>query len=626
MKHHTITIASLTGKGAAVARNLRDYLSGEPGCRVEIISAREGEGLLKVPSIAGHVRQEFMNRDAFIFIGSLGICVRAIAPVIGDKRCDPAVVNCDENGLFVQPVLSGHRGGANDLALRLSRHLGAQPVVTTSSDVQGLWPLDILGRQEGWSVEPWGSRSMTFMMADYVNHARTALLLDVRDRVTEMLERTKPEFVDIYYDYRAIPFDSYALLLAVTHRRYEPPVPAVFYRPKVLCVGLGCEKNIDPRGFIDAFEAGFLQLGLSPLSIRSLGSIDLKADEPAFVELSGKLQIPFHCFSAEDLGRVDGVPNPSATVMRKIGVPSVAEAASALLAGSAGWIAEKRKCAIPGAAAGSPRFFTMAVSLAAGAAREGLIAIVGAGPGDPELITLRGRRFLEKADLILYAGSLVPEKLTHAARPGALVRSSAGMALEEQLELMNRFYRSGRFVVRLHTGDPSIYGAIQEQMAWFEEHDMRYEIVPGVSSFQAAAAALHAEFTIPETVQTIILTRAAGRTPVPEKERLCELARSQSTMCIYLSAGIAASVQDELLRHYSPDTPVAVCYRLTWDDEHILRGELSRLAELVGMTGKSNTVLLVVGAALGARGKRSKLYDPAFAHGFRDSAGEAVRA
>lgn len=200
------------------------------------------------------------------------------------------------------------------------------------------------------------------------------------------------------------------------------------------------------------------------------------------------------------------------------------------------------------------------------------------------------------------------------------------MALEEQLELMNRFYRSGRFVVRLHTGDPSIYGAIQEQMAWFEEHDMRYEIVPGVSSFQAAAAALHAEFTIPETVQTIILTRAAGRTPVPEKERLCELARSQSTMCIYLSAAIAASVQDELLRHYAPDTPVAVCYRLTWDDEHILRGELSRLAELVGMTGKSNTVLLVVGAALGARGKRSKLYDPAFAHGFRDSAGEAVRA
>ncbi len=151
-------------------------------------------------------------------------------------------------------------------------------------------------------------------------------------------------------------------------------------------------------------------------------------------------------------------------------------------------------------------------------------------------MTIRGKEYLEQGDLILYAGSLVPEKLTWYAKQGALVRSSATMSLEEQFELMAEFYRKGKFIVRLHTGDPSIYGAIQEQMAYFDREGMVYEIVPGVSSFQAAAALLKSQFTVPEKVQTIILTRGNGRTPVPEKEKLSELARARATMCIYLSA------------------------------------------------------------------------------------------
>jgi precorrin-4 C11-methyltransferase len=352
-------------------------------------------------------------------------------------------------------------------------------------------------------------------------------------------------------------------------------------------------------------------------SIKAIGSIALKSDEKAFIQLAATLLVPFECFSAAELNSITNVPNPSATVMQKIGVKSVAEAASALLAGKASWMVPKQKCDIHAVADGEPRYFTFAISIAASVLRQGRIAIVGAGPGDPELITRRGHHYLETADLILYSGSLVPEKLTHAAKAGATVRNSASLSLEEQLELMHAFYRAGKFVVRLHTGDPSIYGAIQEQMVSFEEHEMMYEIVPGVSSFQAAAAALHSEFTIPERVQSIILTRGEGRTSVPEKERLSELARSRSTMCIYLSADIAQKVQSELLEHYPPETPVAICYRLTWDDEQIWRGELAHLAELVAQSGKTKTVLLVVGEAIGARMNRSKLYDPTFAHGFR---------
>ena len=245
------------------------------------------------------------------------------------------------------------------------------------------------------------------------------------------------------------------------------------------------------------------------------------------------------------------------------------------------------------------------------------MALVGAGPGDPDLVSVRGRKFLEQADLILYAGSLVPVELTYCARPGAVVRSSADMDLEEQFALMKEFYDRGQLVVRLHTGDPCIYGAIQEQMAYFDRYGMRYHITPGISSFQAAAAALRSQFTIPEKVQTIILTRGEGRTPMPEREKLSLLARSQSTMCIFLSAGIVEEVQAELLKEYPPQTPVAACYKLTWKDERIYRGELRDLARIVRDNGLTLTTMLVIGEAIGNREGLSRLYAHEFKHLFR---------
>lgn len=191
------------------------------------------------------------------------------------------------------------------------------------------------------------------------------------------------------------------------------------------------------------------------------------------------------------------------------------------------------------------------------------------------------------------------------------------MALEEQFELMKTFYDKGCLVVRLHTGDPCIYGAIQEQMAFFDRFGMSYHITPGISSFQAAAAALHSQFTIPEEVQTIILTRGEGRTPMPEKEKLHLLARSQSTMCIFLSAAIAENVQQELLEHYPPETPVAACYRLTWKDERIYRGQLKDLAKIINDHKLTLTTMIVVGKAIDNREGLSRLYAHEFKHLFR---------
>ena len=243
---------------------------------------------------------------------------------------------------------------------------------------------------------------------------------------------------------------------------------------------------------------------------------------------------------------------------------------------------------------------------------------MGAGPGDPDLVSVRGRKFLERADLILYAGSLVPRQLTLCAKQGCVVRSSANMDLEEQFALMKEHYDRGHLVVRLHTGDPCIYGAIQEQMAFFDQHGMDYHITPGISSFLAAAAELRSQFTIPERCQTIILTRGEGRTPVPEKEKLSMLASHQSTMCIFLSASIVEQVQEQLLQGgYPPDTPVAACYKLTWSDQRIYRGQLKDLANILKENNLTLTTMIVVGEAIDNRQGLSKLYDGHFTHLFR---------
>jgi len=247
-----------------------------------------------------------------------------------------------------------------------------------------------------------------------------------------------------------------------------------------------------------------------------------------------------------------------------------------------------------------------------------MVYFIGAGPGDPDLITVKGKRYIEEADIIIYAGSLVNKALLANALKGAEVYDSAGMTLEEVLDVMVKGTMAGKKIVRVHTGDPSIFGAIREQMDALDRYDIAYEIVPGVSSFLAAAAALKKEYTLPGVSQTVILTRMEGRTEVPASEKIEALAAHQATMIIFLSAGMLDEMVDRLKCGYTENTPVAVVYKASWPEQLIIHGTLQDIAEKVKKKGIRKTALVVVGDFLGDEYELSKLYDRHFTHEFRN--------
>lgn len=248
------------------------------------------------------------------------------------------------------------------------------------------------------------------------------------------------------------------------------------------------------------------------------------------------------------------------------------------------------------------------------------VSIVGAGPGDIELITVKGRRLLDEADCIVYAGSLVNIKILDGCK--ADIYDSKGMNLDEIVEVLAEAWEAGKRVVRLHTGDPSIFGAIKEQMQELDKRSIPYEIVPGVSSAFGAAASLNAELTLPEVAQTVIITRQEGRTAVPELEKLRFLASHQTTMLIFLSVSMMETVVSELTAGgYAADTPVAVVEKATWDDENIILGTLADIAEKVDHAGIRKTALICVGKVFADTDLQavSKLYDKKFSHGTRNA-------
>lgn len=247
------------------------------------------------------------------------------------------------------------------------------------------------------------------------------------------------------------------------------------------------------------------------------------------------------------------------------------------------------------------------------------IHFVGAGPGDPELITVKGKRLLLEADLVIYTGSLVPAALIEGL--AAEIHNSAGLNLDEVLALMIPAWRGGKKIVRLHTGDPAIYGAINEQIAELVKQNIPFQVVPGVSSATAAAAALSTQLTLPEVSQTIIVTRRAGRTPMPEKEDLISLASHQATMLILLSINMIDEVVAELREGgYPASTPVAVVEKVSWPEERQLRGTLADIAEKVKDANITRTAVIAVGQVLAVAPPPvlSKLYDKHFSHGYRD--------
>ena len=554
------------------------------------------------------VGKQWDKFDGFVFIGAMGICVRTIAPFVKDKHEDPAVVCVDSMGLNAISVLSGHIGGANDLAREVASLIGAREVITTQSDNAGLWALDTFAERFHWVLA--SDDDMNDCIFAFVNKKPTALLMEICDEGTDYLEKTLPPHVTVVKSIEEVDPRKFSLLIMVTPYNLCAPIGVLelHFVPMIAALGFGLASHPDDyEDIYDQIDESMSQIGLLPCYKRYC-TIDVKQDEEFCAMLVDEFDEELVFYTAEELAKVE-VPHPSATVQKHVGTPSVCEAAAILGSNHGKLIIPKVK--------GKNWTAALAIDYSHLRNQQGHIEIVGAGPGDPDLVSVRGRKMLERADLILYAGSLVPKALTECHKPGAVVRSSADMNLEEQCQLMKEHYDKGHFIVRLHTGDPCIFGAIQEQMAFFDQNGMSYHITPGISSFLAAAAELRSQFTIPERTQTIILTRGEGRTPMPEKEQLHLLARSQSTMCIFLSAAIVDDVQRELLQEYPEDTPVAACYHLTWPDQKIYRGQLKDLAAIVHDNNLTLTTMLVVGEAIDNRKGLSELYNKHFTHLFR---------
>jgi precorrin-4 C11-methyltransferase len=618
----TIALVAVTRRGLEQARLLRQRLRtsevhrparyGPPMHGWEV--AFTGPLSSCVPELFGRCKQ-------IVFFLAAGAVTRLIAPCLESKENDPGIIAVDEAGHFVIPLLSGHHGGANVFARTVAGCLGATPVITTASDVVGGLSLDLLAESYGWTAEP--PERLKPAARALVDGEAIAVVQEIGCAGGWLDQVDLPENVAFGRSLAGVaPPVAYTLWIT---DRLVPDLGGItvervlWYRPKSLVLGVGCERGVSMAALEDGLDQFLGERGFAKSSIAILASVELKADEDGMLELARRHDWQTVFYSPEELAAVAEMPNPSAVVARCVGTPGVAEPAALLAAGAKQLLAEKQVMRSTLA----PQRMTFALArLAAFEPRttdntQGKVVFLGAGPGDPDLLTLKGRRALAEAEVVVYAGSLVPEEVLRHVQPTATLHNSAHLTLEEVMDRLRSAVLSGKRVVRLHSGDTSLYSAIQEQMTLLDAAEIGYEVIPGVSSFQAAAAALQVELTLPEVVQTVILTRAEGQTPMPARETLADLARHGATLCIFLSARLAEDVQGQLLSSYPADTPAAIAYRVSWPDEKIILTELGRLAEEVRRHDLTRTTLILVGSAIGRRENRSRLYDPTHGHIFR---------
>jgi precorrin-4 C11-methyltransferase len=569
--------------------------------------------------LAEQVPELFGRCDQLVFFLATGAAVRLIAPCLNSKHVDPGVLTVDESGRFVVPILSGHEGGANAFARRVAGCLGATAVVTTASDVLGGFSPDLLEEAFGWTAEP--RERLKAAAVALVNGEPVAIVQEVGSSDTWLDDRELPPHVTFARKIQQLPQQSFSFLLWITDRLVEEdhgfvPDRILWYRPKSLVLGVGCERGISLAALEDGLARFLQEHRFSIAGIDTLASVDVKAGEEALVELARKNGWQTAFYSSAELSAVGGLPNPSEVVERCVGAPGVAEPAALLAAGTDRLLVEKQVLSSDF----GPQRMTFALARFkrfADSSGQGRVTFLGAGPGDPELLTLKGRNILARADVVVYAGSLVPEAILRHAPKDAILHNSAPLTLEDVGRILVEAAQAGRRVVRLQSGDTSIYSAIQEQMALLDAAGIAYDVVPGISSYQATAAALGCELTVPEAVQTIILTRGEGQTSMPETEALSDLAQHRATLALFLSARLSEAVQADLLTAYPPDTPVAIAYRVTWPDEKIILTTLDRLHQTMREQNLTRTTLILVGQALKRGENRSRLYDARHAHIFR---------
>ncbi len=616
-----LALIAVTRQGIDRAQQLRQRLQ----CGVLYRPARYGSSgpaweQTYDGALATQMPPLFAQYDHLVFFLATGAVTRLIAPCLVDKTTDPGVLAVDEGGNFVIPVLSGHQGGANALARTVAAYLGATPVITTASDVIGGLSLDLLEETFGWV--PYPPERLKAAAMSLVNQEPVAIVQEVGSKGSWLEAQGLPEHVAFAYRAEQLPAQHFQHILWITDRTVDDlhgfdPERIVWYRPQSLVLGVGCERGISLAALEEGLDTFLRQAGIVKASIAALASLDRKADEEAMLALAQRHGWQTHFYAAEQLARVPGLARPSQVVEKCVGTPGVAEPAALCAAQAERLLVEKEVMASPL----SPKRMTFALARSAAfqdrSVATSRVTFIGAGPGDPDLLTLKAQRLLARADVVIYAGSLIPAAILQHAPATATLHDSAPLTLEDVMAIMLAAVRSGQAVVRLQSGDLSLYSAIQEQMTRLDEAGIDYDVIPGISAFQAAAAALQSELTIPQVVQTIILTRGEGQTEMPTGEALASLAAHRASLCVFLSARLSKKVQEQLLTAYPPETPVAILYRVSWPDEKIVITELRHLHRDIRQHKLTRTTLILVGEAIGARKNRSRLYDQTHAHIFR---------
>ena len=617
-----IALIAVTRHGLELARKLRTRLrAGEIHRPEQYGPASNSWEYPYAGSLAEQVPALFARFDQLVFFLATGAVTRLIAPCLVSKTTDPGVLAVDESGQFVVPVLSGHVGGANAFARTVAGCLGATPVITTASDLLGGFSPDMLSQEFGWAAEP--QERLKAIALALVNQEPVAIVQEIGGRGSWLDERELPANVCCVRDVANLPRQSFAGIVWITDRLVDDIAGLkedgiLWYRPRSLVLGVGCERGISLEALEDGLRR-FLQVHrFSPQSIGTLASIEVKSDEQALLELAAKNGWETAFFHGAELAEVPDLPTPSSVVEKCIGVPGVAEPAARLAARADRLLVSKQVITSPH----SSRRMTFALARVSWLADQNVsptkVTFIGAGPGDPDLVTHKARRVLAGADAVVYAGSLIPEALLRLAPPQAVLHNSASLTLEEVSDILIQAARGRRRVVRLQSGDTSIYSAIGEQVALLDKAGIDYEVIPGISSYQALAASLACELTVPGVVQTVILTRGEGQTPMPEREALETLAKHGATLAIFLSARLGEDVQARLLAAYPPQTSVVIAYRVSWPDECIIRTTLANLHEELRRHKLSRTTLILVGTALAVHEhRRSQLYDPEHGHIFR---------
>lgn len=615
-----IALIAVTKRGVEQARLLRTRLRrGEVHRPTQHGDPQHSWEYPFTGALSDRVPSLFARCDQLVFFLAAGAVTRLIAPCLVSKTSDPGVLAVDEAARFVIPLLSGHRGGANAFARTVAGCLGATPALTTASDVLGDLSVDGLADTFGWIAEP--TEGLKPAAAALVNREPVAIVQEIGGRGCWLDERELPDSATFVHDVKRLNNHYYRRLLWITDRLVNDlqgidEERILWFRPPSLVLGVGCERGISPEALADGLDRFLQAHRLARASIRTLASVDLKNDEPGLLELATRHHWQTVFYPPEELARTSGIRNPSPIVEQCVGTPGVAEPAALLAAGVDRLLVEKQVVSSPL----SPQRMTFAVARLSSfqdRTASGRVIFVGAGPGDPELLTLKARHILRRADVVIYAGSLVPEEILRHAPATAVLHNSAHLTLEQVMQTTMTAVGNGRQVVRLHSGDTSLYSAIQEQLTILEEAGIDCEIIPGISAYQATAAVLKSELTLPEVVQTVILTRSEGETKMPSGEALESLAQHGATLCIFLSARLAETVQTQLLTAYPPQTPAAIAYRVSWPDEKIILTTLANLAEEVRRHRLTRTTLFLVGEAIGGRRNRSRLYDRSHGHLFR---------